>query len=81
MTSAHSLANPHATSSTELTTHAVVQALEEACTAQHTMPMEGGARDCWPFIDAVCATVAATVTTICEGVTMAGDKPMVAASM
>ncbi len=35
------------------------------------------------FIDAVCATAAAAVTTICEGVTMAmaRDKPVVAASM
>jgi hypothetical protein len=45
------------------------------------MPIEGGARDRWLLIDSVCATVAAAVTTICEGVTMAGDKPVVAASM
>jgi hypothetical protein len=45
------------------------------------MPTAGGARDCWLFIDAVCATAAAAVMTICEGVTMARDKPVVAASM
>jgi hypothetical protein len=45
------------------------------------MPTAGGARDCSLLIDAVCATAAAAVTTICEGVTMAGDKPVVAASM
>jgi anti-sigma-K factor RskA len=45
------------------------------------MPTAGGARDCWRFIDAVCATAVAAVTTICEGVTRAGDKPVVAASM
>jgi hypothetical protein len=53
----------------------------EACTAQHAMPMAGGAQYCWRFIDAVCATAAAAVTTICEGITMARDKPIVAASM
>jgi hypothetical protein len=47
----------------------------------HVMPMAGGARDCWLFIDAVCATAAALVATICKGVTMARDKPVVAASM
>ncbi len=81
MESAHSRANPHAASSTESTTHAVVQALVEACTAQHETPMAGGARDRWLFLDAECATAVAAVTTICEGVTMAGDKPVVAASM
>jgi hypothetical protein len=45
------------------------------------MPTAGGARDCLLFIDAVCATAVAAVTTICEGVPMAGDKPVVAASM
>jgi hypothetical protein len=45
------------------------------------MPTAGGARDCWLFIDAVCATAAAAVLRICEGVTMAGDKPIVGASM
>jgi hypothetical protein len=45
------------------------------------MPMAGGAQHCLLFIDAVCATAAAAVTTICEGVAMAGDKPAVAASM
>jgi hypothetical protein len=48
---------------------------------QHEMPTAGGARDWWLFINAVCATAAATVTTICEGITMARDKPIVAASM
>jgi hypothetical protein len=65
----------------ELTTHAVVPALVEACTAEHTMPMESGARDRLLCSDAVCATAAAAVTTICEGITMARDKPVVAASM
>ena len=55
--------------------------LVEACTAQHAMPMASGARDCLLFINAVCATAAAAVTTICEGITMARDKPIVAASM
>jgi hypothetical protein len=55
----------------------VVQALVEAASD----PRPGGARDCWLFIDAVCATAAAAVTTICEGVTMARDKPIVAHSM
>jgi hypothetical protein len=68
-------------SSAESTTHAVVPALVEACTAQHEMPTAGGARDCLLFIDAVCATAAAAVMTICEGVTMARDKPIVAATM
>jgi hypothetical protein len=45
------------------------------------MPTAGWARDCWRFIDAVCATAAAAVTTICEVVTMAGDKPIFASSM
>ena len=82
MASAHSRANPHAASSTESTTHAVVQALVEACTAQHETPMAGGARDRWLLMDAECATAVAAVTTICEGFTMAGDnKPVVAASM
>jgi hypothetical protein len=45
------------------------------------MPMAGRAQYCWRFIDAVCATAAAAVTTICEGITMARDKPIVAASM
>ena len=67
-------------SSTELTTHAVVQALVEACATQHAMSMAGGARYCLLFIDAVCATAAAAVTTICEGVNMARDKPIVAHS-
>jgi hypothetical protein len=62
---------------TESTTHAVVP----ACKAQRAMPMAGGARDCWLLIDAVCATAIAVLTTICEGVTMAGDKPVFAASM
>ena len=53
----------------------------EVCTAQHEMPMTGGARDYWLFIDAVYTTAAAAATTICEGVTMARDKPIVAASM
>jgi hypothetical protein len=39
------------------------------------MPMEG------LFSDAVCATAAAAVTMICEGISMARDKPVVAASM
>jgi hypothetical protein len=43
--------------------------------------MAGGARNCLLLIDAVCATAAAAVTTICEGVTMARDKPVVVASM
>ncbi len=80
-------AHPHAkrtcgwASSAESTTHAVVPALVDACTAQHKMPTAGGARDCLLFIDAVCATAAAVVTTICKGVSMARDKPVVAASM
>jgi hypothetical protein len=45
------------------------------------MPTAGGARDCWRFIDAVCATAVAAVTRICEGVTMARDKPVFASSM
>jgi hypothetical protein len=45
------------------------------------MPTTGGARDCWLLIDEVCATAVAALTTICEGVTTAGDKPMVAAAM
>jgi hypothetical protein len=45
------------------------------------MPTAGGARDCRLFIDAVCATAVAAVTTICEVVTMAGDKPVFAGSM
>jgi hypothetical protein len=53
----------------------------EACTGQHETPMAGGARCCWLFIDAVCATAVAAVTTICEGVTMVRDKPVIAASM
>jgi hypothetical protein len=44
------------------------------------MPTAGGARDYWRFIDAVCATAVAAATTICEGVTMARDKPVAAAS-
>ena len=60
-----------------LTTHALVPAR----TGQHVMPTADGARDCLLFIDAVCATAAAAVTTICEGVSMARDKPVVAASM
>jgi hypothetical protein len=44
------------------------------------MPTAGGARDCWLFIDAVCATAVAAVTTICEGVTMARDNPIFAHS-
>ncbi len=67
-------------SSAESTTHAVVSDLVEACTAQHAMPMASGARDCLLLINAVCATAAA-VTTIWEGITMARDKPIVAASM
>jgi hypothetical protein len=43
--------------------------------------MAGGARDFRLFIDAVCATAAAAVMTICEGVSMVGDKPTVTASM
>jgi hypothetical protein len=42
--------------------------------------MAGWVRDCWLFIDAVCALAAAAVTTICEGVTMARDKPIFAHS-
>ncbi len=49
--------------------------------AQHAMPTAGGARDRWLSIDAVCATAAAAATTICEGVTMARDKPVFASSM
>ena len=64
-------------SSAEVTTHAVVPAR----TPQHAMPTAGGARGCWLLIDAVCATAAAVGTTIYEGVTMARDKPAVAASM
>jgi hypothetical protein len=45
------------------------------------MPTAGGAHDCWRFIDLVCATAVAAVTTICERVTMARDKPIVAVSM
>jgi hypothetical protein len=45
------------------------------------MPTAGGARDRWLSIDAVCATAAAAATTICEGVTMARDKPVFASSM
>jgi hypothetical protein len=55
----------------------VVQALVEAACD----PRPGGARDCWLFIDVVCATAAAAVTMICEGVTKARDKPIVAHSM
>jgi hypothetical protein len=43
--------------------------------------MAGGARDCRLFIDAMCATAVAAATAICEGVSMARDKPVVAASM
>jgi hypothetical protein len=68
-------------SSAESTTHAVVPTLVEACTGQDEMPTTGGARDCWLLIDTVSATAVAALTTICEGVTTAGDKPMVAASM
>jgi hypothetical protein len=42
------------------------------------MPIAGGARDCWLFIDAMCSAAAAAGTTICEGITMARDKPAVA---
>jgi hypothetical protein len=45
------------------------------------MPMAGGVRDYLLLIDAVCATAVAAATTICEGVSMARDKPVVAASM
>jgi hypothetical protein len=45
------------------------------------MLMAGGAQYCWRFINAVCATAAAAVTTICKCVTMARDKAIVAASM
>ena len=61
-----------------------LQALEEACIAQHEMPIADGARDCWLFIDAVCEIAAVVATMIREGVTMARDKPTVvhsAASM
>ena len=71
----------HAASSTESTTHAVVPALVEARTGQHETPTAGGARDCLLFINAVCATAAAAVTMICDGVAMARDKPIVAVSM
>ena len=62
---------------TETTAHAVVP----ACTEQHEMPMAGGARHCRLLIDAVCATAVAAATTICEGISIARDKPVVAASM
>jgi hypothetical protein len=55
-------------------------ALESSQEPPPEKPM-AGARDCLLFIDAVCVTAAAAVATICEGVGLARDKPVVAASM
>jgi hypothetical protein len=55
-----------------------VQTLKEAGTAQHEMSMSGGTRAWWLFSDAVRETAAAALVTLCEGVTMAGDAPIVA---
>jgi hypothetical protein len=40
------------------------------------MPTAGGAQHCWILLDALYTTAAAAATTICEGVTMARDKPI-----
>jgi hypothetical protein len=42
------------------------------------MSMSGGMRARWLLSDAVPETAAAAVVTLCEGVTMAGDAPIVA---
>jgi hypothetical protein len=43
--------------------------------------MAGRTRAWWLFIDAVWEIAAAAVTTSCEGVTMAGERPILAYSM
>jgi hypothetical protein len=40
--------------------------------------MAGGTRAWWLFSGAVCATAAAAATTICEGITIARNRPTVA---